>query len=136
MKSGRWEMGTGCPHEFDEPVTQQCRFTASETDFGCLAIHERQRLQDFVYDPAVFHGSRRLGAHEAVVIASLGDKADRYGVTRFIDVYLLTRGREPYGGLPPKEGPDWLKNLKADKKLIESVLGRMWIQNKKELSED
>lgn len=70
------------------------------------------------------------------IIASLGDRADYYGVTRFIDDYLLTRGREPYGGLPPKKGTDWLRNLKTDKKLIESVLERMWIQNEKELNEE
>jgi hypothetical protein len=70
------------------------------------------------------------------IIASLGDKADNYGVTRFIDDYLLKRNKEPYGGLPPKQGTDWLKKLKQDKKLIDAVLKRMWIQNEKELNAD
>ncbi len=70
------------------------------------------------------------------IIASLGDRADHYGVTRFIDDYLLKRNKEPYGGLPPKQGTDWLKKLKTDKKLIDSVLTRMWIQNEKKLRGD
>jgi hypothetical protein len=31
------------------------------------------------------------------IIASLGDKADNYGVTRFIDDYLLKRNKELIG---------------------------------------
>jgi hypothetical protein len=67
------------------------------------------------------------------IISSLGDKADYYGVTKFIDDYILKRNIEPYGGLPQKQGTDWLVNLKSNKGLIEGTLKRMWKQNSDEL---
>jgi hypothetical protein len=62
------------------------------------------------------------------IIASLGNKADYIGVTRFIDDYILRKNQEPYGGLPPTEGTNWLKNLKADQELIETTLKKMQLQ--------
>lgn len=69
------------------------------------------------------------------IIACLGDHANYEGVTGFIDNYLLRRNVKRYGGLPPKAGTDWLKKLKENRKIIETVLTRMWIQNEKELNE-
>lgn len=69
------------------------------------------------------------------IIACLGDHATYTGVITFVDSYLLRRNIKRYGGLPPKAGTDWLKNLKANREVIETVLTRMWIQNEKELNE-
>jgi hypothetical protein len=70
------------------------------------------------------------------VIYSIGDEIDASGVFRFINNYVLARGVEPYGGLPPEAGVVWLSQiLPTQIDLIQIILDEMIAQNRLELGD-
>lgn len=65
------------------------------------------------------------------VVYSLGEDIDWFTVLQFIDVRILANGVEPYGGLPPTEGIQWLKDiLPQQKQLIQKVLQEVIEENR------
>ncbi len=68
------------------------------------------------------------------IVYSLGDDIDWFTVGQFIDRRILDDKAEPYGGLPPKIGQEWLKNLLPNQKeVVQKVLDDVIEQNRKEL---
>lgn len=68
------------------------------------------------------------------IVYSLGDDIDWFTVGQFIDWRILADKANPYGGLPPKAGQEWLKNLlPAQKETVQKVLSDVIIENRKEL---
>lgn len=68
------------------------------------------------------------------IVYSLGDDLDWFTVGQFIDRRILADNVEPYGGLPPKEGLDWLKNLiPKQKETVQKILVEVIEENRKEL---
>ena len=53
---------------------------------------------------------------------------------QFIDRRILAEKTEPYGGLPPTIGQEWLKNiLPNQKEMVQKVLVDVIEENRKEL---
>ena len=68
------------------------------------------------------------------IVYSLGDDIDWNTVRQFIESRILANNAEPYGGLPPNEGQEWLKELlPAQKELVQKVLVEVIEENRKEL---
>lgn len=68
------------------------------------------------------------------IVYSLGDDIDWFTVKQFIDRQILDSKTEPYGGLPPTVGQEWLKNiLPNQKEMVQKVLVDVIEQNRKEL---
>jgi len=68
------------------------------------------------------------------IIYSLGDDIDWFTVGQFIDRRILADKVEPYGGLPPNVGQEWLKNLlPSQKETVQKVLLDVIEENRKEL---
>lgn len=68
------------------------------------------------------------------IVYSLGDDIDWFTVGQFIDRRILADNIEPYGGLPPNAGQEWLKNLLPSKKeTVQKVLVDVIKENRKEL---
>jgi hypothetical protein len=68
------------------------------------------------------------------IVYSLGDDIDWFTVRQFIDRQILDSKTEPYGGLPPKVGQEWLKNiLPNQKEIVQKVLVEVIEKNRKEL---
>lgn len=67
-------------------------------------------------------------------VYSLGDDIDWFTVEQFIDRRILADNTEPYGGLPPNVGQEWLKDLlPAQKETVQKVLEDVIDKNRKEL---
>jgi hypothetical protein len=68
------------------------------------------------------------------IVYSLGDDIDWYTVKQFIERQILYNPNEPYGGLPPAAGQEWLKNLLPNQKeTVQKVLVDVIEENRKEL---
>jgi len=68
------------------------------------------------------------------IVYSLGDDVDWFTVKQFIDMRILADKVEPYGGLPPSVGQEWLKCLlPAQKEIVQKVLLDVIEENRKEL---
>ncbi len=68
------------------------------------------------------------------VVYSLGDDIDWFTVEQFIEKRILAEKVEPYGGLPPTVGQEWLKNLlPTQKEMVQKVLLDVIEENRKEL---
>lgn len=68
------------------------------------------------------------------IVYSLGDEIDWFTVKQFIDRQILDSKTEPYGGLPPAVGQEWLKNiLPNQKEMVQKVLVEVIEENRKEL---
>jgi len=68
------------------------------------------------------------------IVYSLGDDIDWFTVGQFIDRRILADKVEPYGGLPPTVGQEWLKELlPAQKETVQNVLVDVIEENRKEL---
>ena len=68
------------------------------------------------------------------IVYSLGDDIDWFTVGQFIDRRILADNVEPYGGLPPNAGQEWLKELlPAQKETVQNVLVDVIEENRKEL---
>jgi len=50
------------------------------------------------------------------IVWSLGENIDWFTVKQFIDRQILDDKTEPYGGLPPTVGEEWLKKFLPDQK--------------------
>jgi hypothetical protein len=69
-----------------------------------------------------------------LIVYSLGDDIDWFTAGQFIDRRILADNVEPYGGLPPSEGQEWLKKLlPAQKETVQKVLVHVIEENRKEL---
>lgn len=67
------------------------------------------------------------------IVYSLGDDIDWFTVGQFIDKRILAEKVEPYGGLPPNVGQDWLKQLlPAQKETVQKVLLHVIEENKRD----
>lgn len=68
------------------------------------------------------------------IVYSLGDDIDYFKVGQFIDKRILADKMEPYGGLPPNVGQEWLKKLlPSQKEMVQKVLVDVIEENRKEL---
>ena len=68
------------------------------------------------------------------IVYSLGDDIDWFTVRQFIDRRILADKIEPYGGLPPEVGQQWLKDiLPEQKETIQNVLVDVIKENRIEL---
>lgn len=68
------------------------------------------------------------------VVYSLGDEIDWFTVGQFLERRILAEKAEPYGGLPPNVGQEWLKQLlPAQKETVQRVLLDVIEENRKEL---
>ena len=68
------------------------------------------------------------------IVYSLGDDIDWFTVKQFIDRQILDDNAEPYGGLPPNVGQEWLKNiLPNQKEMVQKVLVDVIEENRNEL---
>lgn len=68
------------------------------------------------------------------IVYSLGDDIDWLTVEQFIERRILADNVEPYGGLPPNEGLEWLKELlPAQKEIVQKILVDVIEENRKEL---
>lgn len=68
------------------------------------------------------------------VVYSLGDDIDWFTVRQFIDRRILADKIEPYGGLPPEVGHQWLKDfLPGQKEKVQKVLDDVIKENRIEL---
>lgn len=67
------------------------------------------------------------------IVYSLGDDIDWFTVRQFIDKKILADKAEPYGGLPPEIGQEWLKNLlPTQKEIVQKVLMNVIEENRKQ----
>jgi hypothetical protein len=68
------------------------------------------------------------------IVYSLGDDIDWFTVRQFLDIRILADDIEPYGGLPPMDGQEWLKNLLPNQKdTVQKVLEDVIEENRREL---
>ncbi|MBI5373016.1 MAG: hypothetical protein HZA79_13420 [Sphingobacteriales bacterium] len=68
------------------------------------------------------------------IVYSLGEDIDWFTVGQFINRRILADNAEPYGGLPPNVGQEWLKNLlPAQKDTVQMVLMDVIEENRNEL---
>ena len=68
------------------------------------------------------------------IVYSLGDNIDWFTVRQFIDRRILADKIEPYGGLPPEVGQQWLKDILPGKKeRVQKVLEDVIKENRIEL---
>ena len=71
-----------------------------------------------------------------MILWSLGDGIDYSILKQFIDKKILNSEIEPYGGLPDKEGVEWLtKIIVKQNDLIQKLLADVIDQNNKDLNE-
>jgi hypothetical protein len=68
------------------------------------------------------------------VVYSLGDDIDWFTVGQFIERRILADNVEPYGGLPPKVGQEWLMNiLPGQMETVQRVLFEVIEENRRDL---
>ncbi len=69
------------------------------------------------------------------IIYSLGNDLDWFTIGQFIDKRILANNVEPYGGIPPFEGHEWLRNLlPAQKEIVQKVLKELIEENRRDIN--
>jgi len=100
-------------------------FAAAELEWVTISVlcHFRPNLTETLIRRGLFS-----------IVYSLGDDIDWFTVGQFIDRRILADKVEPYGGLPPTVGQEWLKELlPAQKETVQNVLVDVIEENRKEL---
>ena len=100
-------------------------FAAAELEWVTISVlcHFRPHLTETLLRRALLS-----------IVYSLGDDIDWFTVKQFIDRQILDNKTEPYGGLPPAVGQEWLKNiLPNQKEMVQKVLVEVIEENRKEL---
>ena len=114
-------------HKFSSSI-QTNTFAAAELEWvtvSVLCYHRPHLTKELI----------REGLH--CIVSSIGDDIDFNDVLNFIQIRILQNGIEPYGGLPPKEGVEWLtKILPNETELIQKTIEEVIDQNRKELEEE
>ena len=100
-------------------------FAAAELEWVTISVlcHFRPKLTDILIRRGLLS-----------IVYSLGDDIDWFTVGQFIDRRILANNVEPYGGLPPKVGQEWLKELLPNQKeTVQKVLVDVIEENRQEL---
>src|SRR6266851_6551472 len=74
MNGGVRQVTLGGPQDIEEILSQKCRLSARKANFCGGRIDERYRCQYFLDDPTIINVLGRLRAHEAIMVAALGEE--------------------------------------------------------------
>jgi hypothetical protein len=120
----------------DEILFSYNQFSNSiQTNTFCAAELELVSISTICYfRPHLTEQLLRQGLK--MILWSLGDGIDYSILKQFIDKRIVAPELEPYGGIPDKEGMEWLTKIVVDQNdLIKRTLADVIDQNNKELDE-